>query len=83
MDGNAQPEHDRQPALRRRLRHLGQGTLSVEGVTGTVYRFHGHGAVQKVEAEDAPALLQLMREHRGCCGNSQVWQEQLLVEVRD
>ena len=66
-----------------KLRHIGHGNLTVEGVSGTVYRFYGHGAVLKVNADDAAALLQTVQDHRGCCGNAQVWREQLLVEVRD
>jgi len=66
-----------------KLRHQGHGNLTVEGVTGTVYRFIGHGAVQRVNPEDAAALLEMATENKGCCGNSQVYREQLLVEVRE
>ena len=97
MDGNGQPENNSlgtvapghlgawppAPKRSRKLRHVGQGNLTVEGITGTVYRFYGHGAVQKVKEEDSAGLLELAQDHQGCCGNSQRWREELLVEVRE
>ena len=76
---------DPQPDVRPRsakLSHRGQGTLVVTGISGKVYRFTGHGAVQKVAGGDVEKLLALSRENRGCCGAKAVQRQRLLVTVR-
>lgn len=50
-----------------KVRHTQRGRFSVDGPSGTRYRFGSHGTL-KVKGEDVEALLAISRVQRSCCG---------------